>query len=385
MAKKSQLEIKAFRAVSNAALASDTLPTRIKILDWGTSTVHDGSKVILDDVSYGLFSANQSKIGRDRIALDSNHCTVPGTQAYKDFGATPTVFAYGAPKIIPGEGLFMEDLQWTPAGKASAKNFEDISPAPILKNDRVIGIHSAALTTAGAIPDLHFFSAHDNMDDLVRALAAVCPTCGGPYNVDTKDVYKEQLNNADQGIKSMIDKPLTHAPTEYASEDDEIKAIKAKWAQKGGKNGPLDNPNPHGGTEITPLPFGDAEWTKVVSDAVHPMSARLDAIEASLKEATKNAEKAERSSLVAQAGADGKVIPLSAEDIEATPIVVLRNMVKALPKAVVPIKPIVKAFSVDDKGNPKGLYKSASAFEAAIRDNGQGKYLDQLNASRGRN
>jgi hypothetical protein len=106
----------------------------------------------------------QRAIGFDRIAIDFDHCTVSTTQAYKDLlgvGHPPLIFGYGRPNVVPDDGLYVDQVVWTPLGIQHAKNFEDLSPAV---NDRdkdgeVTFLHSVALTPNGKVTDLHFFSA----------------------------------------------------------------------------------------------------------------------------------------------------------------------------------------------------------------------------------
>ena len=58
------------------------------------------------------------------------------------------------PRVIPGEGLFIENLRWTPEGEASVKggHHPDLSPA-IKTNDagEVVFVHSAALCRQGGV------------------------------------------------------------------------------------------------------------------------------------------------------------------------------------------------------------------------------------------
>src|SRR5258706_535767 len=68
-------------AISNGALKEDELPSRIKVLDWGTNKTLDG-EILFDSESAGQFYENQRAIGRTMAPLDFNHNTVAGTKAY---------------------------------------------------------------------------------------------------------------------------------------------------------------------------------------------------------------------------------------------------------------------------------------------------------------
>jgi hypothetical protein len=333
---QSKIRIKSFRAVSNGALGSEQLPARIKILDWGTSKANDGTDIILDDASVSVFNSNQARIGRARVALDMNHCTVPGTQAYKDFGSNPTIFAYGSPSIVPGDGLFLEDLKWTPAA-SNAKSFEDISPTPLLDNGRVVALHSAALTPAGAIADLHFFSACETLDEVIKALSTE-PTKTIPMLNPTLAKFASEYKLPETATEADVEaairlalKPLAAPETKPLNADD-LKALVAQAV----------------GAQITPL------------------TAKITELENERVEIGKAAEKAERAAILAEATKDGKIMPLSAEQIEQTPIGILKTFVAALPKAQVPTKRGIKPLAADGKTALTGKALTAAVWNESI-------------------
>ncbi len=147
--------------VSNNALKSDTLPPRIKILDWGLNdTIKGDFKVTQKTVE--KLAANQRALGFERVALDYNHCSIVGTPEHEELaknGRPPMIFGYGRPNAIPGDGVWLEDLAWTPLGVDCARQFEDISPALQDERGEVTFIHSVALTPNGCAHGLTFFSA----------------------------------------------------------------------------------------------------------------------------------------------------------------------------------------------------------------------------------
>ena len=151
-------EIKTFK-ISNGALRGESLPTRLKILNRGDNDTIDGVYHVGEKTSAQL-SVNQSRLGFDRVAIDFNHCTVPGTDTHKELiaaGQPPLIFGYGRVNLAP-DGIWLEDISWTPLGQQHARNFEDLSPA--LKDDsrEVTMIHSVALTPNGKVKNLQFFS-----------------------------------------------------------------------------------------------------------------------------------------------------------------------------------------------------------------------------------
>ncbi|MEI9863606.1 MAG: phage protease [Limisphaerales bacterium] len=152
-------QIKTFK-ISNNALKGAALPTRLKILGWRVNETIDGAysvgaKTITD------LSANQKRLGFERVAIDFNHSTVPGTDTNEQFakaGHPPLIFGYGRVNALPGDGIWLEEITWTPLGVQHARNFEDLSPALKDDNREIIMIHSVALTPNGKVEGLQFFS-----------------------------------------------------------------------------------------------------------------------------------------------------------------------------------------------------------------------------------
>jgi len=155
-------DLKTFK-ISNGALKSEALPSRLKVFGWGENQTADGV-FRAGDRTASVLSANQSK-GFQRVAIDFDHCSVPGTETNKQLmaaGQPPLIFGYGdvVPKV--GDGIYLENIVWTPLGIQHAKNFEDISPALRDENREVTFIHSVALTPNGKVNGLQFFSANEN-------------------------------------------------------------------------------------------------------------------------------------------------------------------------------------------------------------------------------
>lgn len=372
MAKKSVVELRAFRAVTNHALENDSLPSRFKILDWGTNQVNDGTTVVLDEKSLRVFEANQKKLGREEVPLDLNHQTVPGTQAYKDFGSCPTIFAYGSPRIIPNDGLYLDAVTWTPTGTTKAKDFIDISPAPVIENGRVIGLHSCSLTPAGAISNLKFYSA-DSLGGIIKALEADYEP-----NAYKAQKYMEETKDHNEELMGYFRKKLNLG--EGTKAEDIMEAIRAKWeGEHDGEFNMNDLLKKTPGASVDPekrdhemasehaVPHGTityAAFMKGITDNVtamiKPLTDKIATFEAKDAERIAIAEKNEREQLVAEASRLGKVIPLSAEAVKTVPLAALKEMVSQLPKTV-PVKAIaVKPLNADEKtALTKGAHANA--------------------------
>jgi phage I-like protein len=152
--------LKTFK-ISNGALKNETLPRRLKFFAWGDNKSTDGNFRAGDKTGAEL-PANQKKFGFERVAIDFNHCSVPGTDTYNDLlkaGQPPLIFGYGRVQAVPDDGIYLEDIIWTPLGMQHARNFEDLSPAIQDEDGEVTLVHSVALTPNGKMEGLEFFNA----------------------------------------------------------------------------------------------------------------------------------------------------------------------------------------------------------------------------------
>ncbi|HEY1788674.1 MAG TPA: phage protease [Verrucomicrobiae bacterium] len=152
--------LKTFK-ISNGVLKNETLPRRLKFFAWGDNKSTDGNFRAGDKTNAEL-AVNQKKFGFERVAIDFNHCSVPGTDTYNDLlkvGQPPLIFGYGRVQAVPDDGIYLEDIIWTPLGVQHARNFEDMSPAIQDENGEVTLVHSVALTPNGKVEGLEFFSA----------------------------------------------------------------------------------------------------------------------------------------------------------------------------------------------------------------------------------
>jgi hypothetical protein len=148
------------RVVSNGALKAKKLPDQIKILNSGINTSTKGN-VVVGQRTVDKLEENQRSLGFERVALDFDHSSVGGSETNKQLlsmGRPPLIFGYGRPHVVAGDGIYLEEMEWTPLGIESAKQFEDISPAVHQDGGEVDFIHSVALTPNGCVHDLTFFS-----------------------------------------------------------------------------------------------------------------------------------------------------------------------------------------------------------------------------------
>jgi phage I-like protein len=148
--------------ISNGVLENSELPGRIKIMAWGPNPSTKGVFSVGSQTLENL-EANQRAAGFERVAVDFDHCSVPSTPQYETMlrlAQPPIILAYGRPHVIADDGIWLEEVQWTPTGKNRAKEYSDISPAIVPdRRGEVQFIHSVALTPNGALAGVTLFSA----------------------------------------------------------------------------------------------------------------------------------------------------------------------------------------------------------------------------------
>lgn len=162
------LTLKAAAPQFDASKGVDGLPARILIMPWGDNATAEGQVIVNETTLKTLASYNASK-NWDRIALDFEHSSVPGSPTYK--GEPVKVAGYGTLQTVEGEGIYLLMSSWTREGKeyAAGGHYGDLSPVvQVNAKNEVIGLHSAALCRHGATPGLIFLSAtttQTNMDN----------------------------------------------------------------------------------------------------------------------------------------------------------------------------------------------------------------------------
>lgn len=140
---------------TNLATA-DQLPKRMKIMSWGQNEDGDTSAVVGWEAAQNL-AANQKAIGRQRVAIDYENNTVEGSPAFEQSREPRPVAGYGTVNVVPDDGLYLEDITWTPGDEESARDYPFLKPAVYVnKNSRsLIAVHSVGLSKDGGIAEMH--------------------------------------------------------------------------------------------------------------------------------------------------------------------------------------------------------------------------------------
>lgn len=280
------------------------LPDRIRVLNWGENPNVKGVTAKLGDKTLATFSANQRARGFDRVALDYEHNTVPGSEAFKSSSEPRKVAGYGVPLLIPGDGLFLDLMTYTPSGMENAAEFIDVSGAVKLDDEtgEVVFMHSAALCRQGAVEGLSLFS----VDIADPEMPPPAPTNWKAFIASMTGLGEDA---SDEDLKAAFQKHIADAIAEATrAMSEKIGALEQTTAT-------LSTTPPVPG-ELTTL-----------SATVQSLTGRLDTFAVEL-------DRRDRADLCRQAASEGKVIPLSADQIAGTPIATLRDMVTKLPVTV---------------------------------------------------
>ena len=331
------------------------LPERIRLLKWGLNESTEGP-VVVNEHTLRSFAATQRRIGRERVPLDFEHNTVEGTPEYNRTSEPRPIAAMGTPVVIPGEGLFLEQLTYTATGQANADQYEDLSAAPLLNKDRVVvGLHSGALTRAGAV-----YGAVLSADELRR--------------LTTEGVTLARLsagrftNFAPPSDASVQPKTTPNIMAETIS----IETLAAQVAQLsqslGDRLAALEGRKP---ADLVPLAARLDAVEKTVSGTpdLVALRARIEALEKAHKASADGALQAERARLVPLFASEGRcpVNPATgkaytAEELAALDIPTLK-LLHANTPVTVPLNARRPAAEKTTKPDAKGADRAAGAWQ----------------------
>jgi len=293
------------------------LPDRIKILSWGENVGRTtGARLVVGKETLKVLSGNQKSTAHEDVELDYEHQSVKGHPNYKE---DPRHAAgHGVIEVIDGDGIYLSGIDYTPNGLEHAASYKDVSGVIHTdKNDNVILVRSVALTQHGDISGMEF-------SDHVAALCASCaamtpPTQHTPPTTTTKTMEDDKKSD----YRALLVALLGLTPGEGNEEvtDEDISAA----AEAAGTIKPASEKEdkPVSMSATPPEPSNDSE------SSITALNARFD--------------KMERNRLVDKAGALGKFIPLTTEQISETPLTVLSALIDGLPAEDVPTQSTIGA------------------------------------------
>lgn len=377
--------------LANNALASDKKPERIKILNWGDNPTRKGT-VTVDERSLRVFPVVQQQSGLDVLALDFEHNTVPGSVEYERSQEPRAVAGHLKCEILRGDGVYCDMTDWTPEGDAMWKNYKDLSPAPVTVDidgdgrNVLVGLHSVALTQHGAVDGLNFLSADGakiacmeflgpqyapaKLQPMLMALSMALPAAferGSDNNTKGYTLMKDQM----KVLRSFL------GMADGMGDEEVLKCMAAEIGNgKITRKGPLDNA---GGATPAVKSFSQedvehmlkgqnpgtlgAQLKELMESTVktmleaklNPLSANVTALTAAAKAATDATEAAQKQAIIDTATRARKVIALSADDIKALSVDLLRKVVDAIPVSSLQTRLTQPALvRKDEKGEIKG-------------------------------
>lgn len=138
----------------------EPLPTRLPLFKAGDNPTAKGTFRVTEATLTNL-AAYQRRIGRERVALDFEHNTVPGSREYARTREPREVAAFGTVTVLDG-AIVLDGIKWTSLGMEKAEHYEDLSPVVRHTADgEVRGIEAVALVRCGATYGLSLLSADD--------------------------------------------------------------------------------------------------------------------------------------------------------------------------------------------------------------------------------
>lgn len=182
---------------SSVSFDREHLPARLKIFNWGANPTPDGD-IVVDDVSVAALNKQISADTFRRIVVDFEHQSLKGHPNY--VRAPRHNAAHGDIEVVPGEGIYLTALSWTPRGVEHGADYCDLSPVAVHTKRKapgepatLLGILSVALCDNGAVKGISAFS-------------ATYQTPENPMDEDTSKIItglQEALGNMTQENRSL--------------------------------------------------------------------------------------------------------------------------------------------------------------------------------------
>lgn len=322
------------------------LPQRIRILQWGENIGRTTKKlIIVGEKTRACLSANQQATASERVPLDYEHQSVPG---HPNFIPDPReVAGHGEIELVPGDGVYLTAIDYTPSGRDHAENYQDVSAVAYLDaQNNLLFVRSVALTQHGDVAGMEFSEA-----------VAACARLTAPLTPASLTSTPPTMDPADKNApdyRAMLVTLLKLKPTEGETEvsDEAIGAALSAVADKAdGK--PDDAP---AGDKPPETPASQATASAPAPAATPAAEKPADVVSLGAR-----VERLEKQRLIDAATAAGKVVPLNAQAIEAVDAATLSSIIDGLPDGEVPTTP----GKAGEKPAPQAVSLSAEEKNAA--------------------
>lgn len=321
------------------------LPERIRFLKWGVNNTSKG-QVILNETSAAVVPHNQRITGHDHVALDFQHNSAkagPKDEPIKIAGN-------GNLEIVPGDGIYITSLEYTPEGEKvlPGGHYKDVSGAVRLnEKGEVIWVHSVGAVRNGAAEDMVLFEAGEKAREAIALLQS-----DGKLSLIDDDAG--DINWREMTLRMLASLGVEIDPDQAS--DAEAAGAVMTWLE--GKQAPDNSQtkdNEEEESESSPTTTMSTEKTTDQNEQFSGFDERLKLLEA-------NSLISRRDSIVERASREGKVIPLSSEQIEGLKtegdIKLLESMVANLPAGEVPVSGLEHAGQRGGENPGAGLTKA---------------------------
>lgn len=310
--------------------ASGELPERLLILPWGQHDLGKRGTALCDATTAALFAdAMKALKFNGPVALDFNHNSLPGHAAYLAEKEPRRKAAWGTPLVVPGGGIYLTALSWTPEGRDAflGGHFQDISPVIFRdKANHVIAIHSAALCDHGEVDGLTIeaATAPPELQSAFAALSTLPASINPSIHPSTTPSPTPPMKPE---ILAALAALLKGMEIELSPEADDTMIADALTAAAG----KLDDMKAKLTAAATPPEKKEVVQPDALSAQITDLQAQLATIRAAK-------DQARRDALMAEAIRDGKVIPLTSDLWNKAPVDVCEGLVKAAKAGEVPLK-----------------------------------------------
>jgi hypothetical protein len=284
----------------------------------------------------------QRELNWPHAHADIEHASVPGTPLFKTAAQNGTfakILGWGTPAVVPGEGLFVEGIVWTPHG-TRAYEFPDVSGVvKTLADGTVTALHSWA------------FCCHGKAEGSLAAYSALVTD---PNQTETEDELMEKLllallgldETADDAAKADRAAKLGAALQALAAGGaDAVKAMSALLKLDAAKLGALTALDAEKLKALAQIPAADLEAKlKTLSQmdegsaaAMTALGKRIGSVEDTVKTLSQDTGAMRLAKLLGDAAAKGKAVPEAWPKKYGSDLAVLSDMIDSLPEDVVPL------------------------------------------------
>lgn len=348
-------------SISVGVKQGEPLPSRLKVLGWGENRTVDGDILRVNTTTCEVLPETQKARNWPHAHIDVEHATVPGTTLFKiaaQNGKFAAILGWGNPLVIPGEGLFLDNILWTPESKR-AYEFPDVSGVVTsLADGTVTGLHSLAFCCHGKAEGATAFSGlleetqtEESMDKLLMALLGLTATATESEQLDRATkvgvALQALMSGGVDGMKAMsaLLKMDTAKLTALSALDaDKLTALSALSA-----------------TDLTAKLKLLSSMDEGQGAAMTALGKRLGDVELQLKPLAQDLTSIRRAKILSDAAGKGKQVPATWVEKYGSDLKLLSDLVDGLPEGVVSLSQ-----GADAGGQPPTVSAKSSAAEAEV-------------------